>query len=67
MAGGGGGGAPSASFSLETVLQMIGFDVVDVINVRRQNIDLKLPMLETTGEWLANKPTSGPMPPPPPR
>lgn len=67
MAGGGGGGAPSASFSLETVLQMIGFDVVDVINVRRQNIDLKLPMLETTGEWLATKPTSGPMPPPPPR
>ena len=45
---------------------MIGFDVVDVINVRRQNIDVKVPMLEMTGEWLATKPESGPMPVPPP-
>lgn len=67
LAGGGGGGAPSASFNLETILQMIGFDVVDVINVRRQNIDIKIPMLEMTGEWLATKPESGPMPAPPPR
>jgi multimeric flavodoxin WrbA len=67
LAGGGGGGAPSASFNLETILQMIGFDVVDMINVRRQNIDIKIPMLEMTGEWLATKPESGPMPTPPPR
>jgi multimeric flavodoxin WrbA len=67
LAGGGGGGAPSASFNLETILQMIGFDVVDMINVRRQNIDVKVPMLEMTGEWLATKPESGPMPVPPPR
>jgi multimeric flavodoxin WrbA len=67
LAGGGGGGAPSASFNLETIMQMIGFDVVDMINVRRQNIDIKIPMLEMTGEWLATKPESGPMPTPPPR
>jgi multimeric flavodoxin WrbA len=67
LAGGGGGGAPSASFNLETILQMIGFDVVDMINVRRQNIDIKIPMLEMTGSWLFTKPESGPMPSPPPR
>ncbi|OGO38149.1 MAG: hypothetical protein A2147_10535 [Chloroflexi bacterium RBG_16_57_8] len=65
LAGGGGGGAPSACFNLETILQMIGFDTVDMINVRRQNIDIKIPMLEMTGEWLFTKPESGPMPPPP--
>ena len=67
LAGGGGGGAPTANAVLENMIQMCGFDVVDVINVRRQNFDLKIPMLETTGEWLATKPTSGPMPTPPPR
>ena len=67
LAGGGGGGAPATSANLENMVQMCGFDVVDVINVRRQNFDLKIPMLETTGAWLATKPTSGPMPPMPPR
>jgi multimeric flavodoxin WrbA len=67
LAGGGGNFAPSAGFNLDTILQMCGFDVIDMWNVRRQNFDIKLPMLETVGEWLATKPTSGPMPPPPPR
>ena len=67
LAGGGGGFAPSAGYNLDTILQMCGFDVVDMWNVRRQNIDIKLPMLETIGEWLATKPTSGPIPNPPPR
>ena len=67
LAGGGGGGAPATSVNLENMVQMCAFDVVDVINVRRQNIELKVPMLETTGEWLATKPTSGPMAFPPPR
>jgi len=67
LAGGGGGGAPTTSANLENMVQMCGFDVVDVINVRRQNFDLKIPMLETVGAWLATKPTSGPMPPMPPR
>jgi hypothetical protein len=37
-----------------------GFDVVDMIPVRRQNLEFKLPLLELTGEWLASKPASGP-------
>jgi multimeric flavodoxin WrbA len=63
LAGGGGGGAPSACYNLETILQMCGFDVIDMWAVRRQNIEIKLPMLEMIGSWLATKPTSGPMPP----
>ncbi len=66
-AGGSGNGTISCAASLERVLQTCGFDVVDMIPVRRQNIETKLPMLELTGKWLATKPTSGPFPPPPPR
>ena len=62
LAGGGGGGAPATSANLENMVQMCGFDVVDVINVRRQNLDLKIPMLEGTGSWLFTKPASGPAP-----
>jgi multimeric flavodoxin WrbA len=58
LAGGGGGGSPSAGYILENVLQMCGFDVVDMVNVRRQNFDIKLPILEMTGEWLATVPKS---------
>jgi hypothetical protein len=47
------------------VLQICGFDVVDMIPVRRQNIDMKLPMLEHVGKWLVTKPTSGPLVTPP--
>jgi NAD(P)H-dependent FMN reductase len=63
-AGGSGNGTVSCAFFLERALQMSGFDVVDMIPVRRQNIDIKLPMLEMTGKWLATKPTSGIWPPP---
>lgn len=59
-AGGSGNGTVSCAASLERVLQTCGFDVVDMIQVRRQNFDVKLPMLEMTGKWLATKPTSGP-------
>ena len=58
VAGGGGGGAPSCTVSLEKVLRTCGFDVVDVIPVRRQNLDFKLDLLEATGRWLATGPTS---------
>jgi multimeric flavodoxin WrbA len=58
MAGGGGGGATSACMNLESTLQMCRFDVIDMIPIRRQNFEIKLPMLELTGEWLATKPTS---------
>ncbi|MFC1947169.1 flavodoxin family protein [Chloroflexota bacterium] len=58
MAGGGGGGAVSACMYMESTLQMCRFDVIDMIPIRRQNFEIKLPMLELTGEWLATKPTS---------
>jgi len=54
VAGGGGGGAPSCIVSLEKVLRTCGFDVVDLIPVRRQNLDMKLDVLRITGEWLAS-------------
>lgn len=53
VAGGGGGGAPACSVSLEKVLRICGFDVVDLVPVRRQNLDMKLQVLEITGKWLA--------------
>lgn len=58
LAGGGGGGASSACLNLERILQTCGFDVVDMIPLRRQNLDTKLQILELIGAWLATKPTS---------
>jgi hypothetical protein len=31
-----------------------------MIPARRQNLEVKLPMLENVGKWLVTKPTSGP-------
>ncbi len=53
VAGGGGGGSFSCTVSLEKVLRTCGFDVVDLIPVRRQNLQMKLDVLRLTGEWLA--------------
>ena len=53
VAGGGGGGAPACTVALEKVLSTCGFEVVDMIPARRQNMDLKLHVLEATGKWLA--------------
>jgi len=58
VAGGGGGGAPACTVSLAGVLGTCGFDVVDVVPVRRQNLQMKLAVLRTTGEWLAGCPSS---------
>jgi multimeric flavodoxin WrbA len=58
LSGGGGGGAPACAANLDRILQMCGFDVVDMILLRRQNLEAKLPVLELTGEWLATRPTS---------
>ena len=55
VAGGGGGGAPACCVSLEKVLTTCGFEIVDMIPVRRQNLDAKFPQLQTVGEWLAKK------------
>lgn len=55
-AGSGGGGAPLSCLHLENILHTIGFNVVDVIPIRRQNIDARIPMLEKSGKWLGNNP-----------
>ena len=53
VAGGGGGGAPNCCLSLEKVLATCGFDVLDLVPVRRQNLQAKLPLLQQAGQWLA--------------
>jgi NAD(P)H-dependent FMN reductase len=63
LAGGGGGGAPECCTILEKIIQTCGFDVVDMIPVRRQNFEFKLPLLRLSGEWLATKPSSDQGPP----
>ena len=55
VAGGGGGGAPNCCQSLEKVLSHTGFSVVDLVPVRRQNLEAKRPRLELLGEWLATQ------------
>ena len=61
-AGGSGNGTTSCCANLEHILQQCRFDVIDMIPVRRQNLEVKLPMLELVGKWLATKPISGPWP-----
>ena len=53
VAGGGGGGAPACCLSLEKVLTTCGFDVTDLIPVRRQNLSAKLTTLQHGGSALA--------------
>ncbi len=53
VAGGGGGGAPACCVSLEKVMATCGFEVIDLIPVRRQNLKTKGPALELAGQWLA--------------
>ena len=53
VAGGGGGGAPHCTESLTRVLGACGFDCIDMIPVRRQNLDLKLPVLRALGAAIA--------------
>ena len=53
VAGGGGGGAPACAAIMEKTLRTIGFDLVDAVCVRRQNLAMKLDVLRATGSWLA--------------
>jgi multimeric flavodoxin WrbA len=56
VAGGRGMGAPSAAMGLERMLMTCGFDVLDVVSARKQNLEMKLVVLETTGRWLVERP-----------
>ncbi len=56
VAGGRGLGAPSAALALERMLLTCGFDVRDMVTARKQNLEMKLAVLETTGRWLAEQP-----------
>jgi multimeric flavodoxin WrbA len=58
VAAGGGGGSVKCAVSLENVLLTCGFDVVDMVPVRRQNLAAKLVVLRAVGKWLATKPSS---------
>jgi multimeric flavodoxin WrbA len=53
VAGGGGGGSHGCIINLEKVLATCGFNVLDMVSVRRQNTTLKINVLKITGEWLA--------------
>ena len=55
VAGGGGGGAPACAANLQKILSGCKLDVLDMVPARRQNIELKLPVLRTTGRWLASQ------------
>ena len=66
-AGGSGNGAPNCCAILDRILQTCGFDVVDMVPLRRQNLEAKMPSLEIIGKWLVTKPTSGPRFSPPGR
>lgn len=58
VTGGGGGGAPACCVSLEKVVGTCGFDVLDMIPVRRQNLETKVPRLRLVGQWLTTESSS---------
>jgi multimeric flavodoxin WrbA len=58
-AGGGGGGAEPCCFSLKKVLSQCGFEVIDMLPTRRQNLPIKLKTLRTIGEWLVDHVQTG--------
>ena len=59
VAGGSGNNAPASTVSLEKVLTHCGFEVLDLIPARRQNLEMKLSVLKITGQWLARNYPSG--------
>ena len=53
VAGGGGGGAPECAAAMQHFFHNCSFEFVDMILARRQNLDMKVEVLRTTGEWAA--------------
>lgn len=56
VAGGLGGGSSACCVSLEKVLNTCGFDVLDMVPVRKQNLKAKMNGLRLTGAWMVNSP-----------
>ncbi len=54
VAGGSGAGATECALSLEKMLDWCGFNTVDMVPVRRQNLNIKRLSLENIGQWLIN-------------
>ena len=59
VAGGGGGGAEQCCVNLKKVLSTCGFECLDMIAVRRQNLPIKQKTLEVLGQWLVEHIASG--------
>ena len=58
-AGGGGGGSEQCATNLKKVLATSGFEVIDMVPVRRQNMTYKIRSLAEMGEWLPDYVASG--------
>lgn len=54
VAGGGGGGAPQCAAHLDLLLRGCGFDVLDMVPVRRQNLEIKARLLRKAGTWFGS-------------
>jgi multimeric flavodoxin WrbA len=56
VAGGLGGGSAGCCVSLEKALNTCGFDVLDMVPVRKQNLKAKMNCLRLTGAWMVTAP-----------
>ena len=54
VSGGRGGGSQHCGMQMDKILGAMGFDLIDTVLCRRQNLDLKKQVLQVTGEWLAS-------------
>lgn len=52
VAGGGGGGAPQCVVQMEKITRTIGFDILDTVPARKQNLKNKIEGFEQTGRWF---------------
>jgi multimeric flavodoxin WrbA len=57
-AGGSGNGTTTCCMNMERTLMFCGFDVVDMLPARRENLDNKLVVAKLTGKWLSTMPSS---------
>jgi multimeric flavodoxin WrbA len=55
VAGGGGGGAPTCVHQMDLILRTIGFEVMDAVCVRRQNLAWKEKVLRLAGKLIEEK------------